>query len=78
MYITDDPTILIERNGHTSLEARVRYITDDPTICLHFAQKKTKKNREKEKNKIKGFKEGRYREKITQNKTTFLLRNLLG
>ena len=37
-YITDDPTILIQRNGHTSLEARGRYITDDRIIHLHFAK----------------------------------------
>ena len=53
MYITDDPTILIERNGHTSLEARGRYITDDPTICLHFAQKKNKKKSRKRKKQNK-------------------------
>ena len=42
-YITYDPTILIQRNDHTLLEARGMYITDDPTIRLHFAKKRVKK-----------------------------------
>ena len=44
MYVTDDPTIIIQRNDHTSLEMRGRYISDDPTIRLHFARFKKIEN----------------------------------
>ena len=42
-YITDELTILVQRDGHILLEARGRYITDDPTIRLYFVIKKNEK-----------------------------------
>ena len=38
--ISYNPTILIQRNDYTSLEARDMYITNDPTIRLHSVKNK--------------------------------------
>ena len=57
MYIIDDPTIIIQRNDHNSLEVRGRYISDDPTIRLHFARlKKIEKDSEKREDRGKELK----------------------
>ncbi|KAF2555621.1 hypothetical protein F2Q68_00015121 [Brassica cretica] len=37
-YITDDPTILIQRNGHTSLEARGRSFKDTQDYVVDFRE----------------------------------------
>ena len=45
-YITDDPTILIQMNDHTLLEARGRYITETPLFAYILPRKEKRKKRE--------------------------------
>ena len=47
MYITNDPTILIQSNDHTSLEVRGMYNTGDPTIRLVTLCRRKEKTRKK-------------------------------
>ena len=81
-YITNDPTILIRSNDHTSLEVRGMYITGDPTILLVTLCRRKEETRkkieiQKKKKKKKNVEKREERGKGSE-KTTYVFKYLLG